>query len=108
MLPTGMPPWAFVCDCHSKRPLSACWPCSRYLPEIDTDSPTLTSSCCTTGRQARLLGRVLGERFRCELSALHIARIQFRVLLPLFRQVLEWKDRRHRTDGNAGATINTL
>src|SRR5205814_7700362 len=41
-------------------------------------------------------------------STLHVTCVQFCVLFPFFWQVFEWEDRRHRTDGNASAAINTL
>ncbi len=51
---------------------------------------------------------VLGELLRCELAGLHVALVQFRILLPLFWQVVQRKNRRHRTDRDAGATIDAF
>src|SRR5262249_41034564 len=53
-------------------------------------------------------GHVLRVAFGRELSALHIACIQLRILFPFFWQIFQCKDRRHRTDGDAGAAVNAL
>jgi hypothetical protein len=58
--------------------------------------------------EERLLTLVLGELRRREFAGLHVAFVQFRILLPLFWQVVERKNRRHRTDRDAGATIDAF
>ena len=78
------------------------------MPEINTDSPTLTSLYSNNSRQLAYLIVCLAKRFQRELSTLHIACIRFRILFPFFGQLLKWKDRRHRADRNAGTAINAL
>jgi hypothetical protein len=51
---------------------------------------------------------VLGEFVRCELTALDVALVQFREVLPFLRQVVESENRRHRADGHAGTTVDAL
>jgi len=46
---------------------------------------------------ARVLALVLGELFRREFASLHVALVQLRVLLLLLRQVVQSKNRGHRT-----------
>jgi len=56
----------------------------------------------------RLLRRMLGELFGCELASLHVAFIQFRILLPLLRQIVQRENRGYRADWDTGATIDAF
>ena len=51
---------------------------------------------------------MLGVLFGCEFPALDVARVQLRVVLPLFGQVIQRKNRGDRADRHAGATIDAL
>src|SRR6266436_9285550 len=55
-----------------------------------------------------LLNLVLGELFRRELAGLHVALVQFRVLLPLLGKVVQRKNRGYRADWDTGATIDAF
>src|SRR5262249_253281 len=57
---------------------------------------------------SRSLCHVLGIRVGGEFAALHIACVQFGVLLPLFGTIGPRKDRRHRTNRYARTAIDAL
>jgi hypothetical protein len=51
---------------------------------------------------------VLGELFGREFAGLDVAFVQFRIVLPFLRQVVQGKNRGHRADRYAGATIDAF
>ena len=51
---------------------------------------------------------MLSELFGHEFAGLHAAFVQFRVLLPLLRQVVQSENRGHRADRDTRASIDTL
>jgi len=55
-----------------------------------------------------LLRRVLGVLVWGEFAGFHVALVQFRILLPLLRQVVQRKNRGHGTDRDTGATIDAF
>ena len=55
-----------------------------------------------------LLRRVLGELLGCEFARLDVAFVEFRILLPFLRQVVQRENRGYRADRDAGATINAF
>src|SRR6266704_5939738 len=55
-----------------------------------------------------LLCLVLGELLGRELAGLDVAFVQFRILLPLLRQVVQGEDRGDRADRYAGAAIDAF
>ena len=55
-----------------------------------------------------LLAKLISELFGHELAGLHLAFVQFRVLLPLLRQIVEDENCGHRANRNAGATIDAF
>jgi hypothetical protein len=62
-----------------------------------------------TARISRgLLDLVLGVLFGREFARLDVAFVQFRILLPLFRQVVQYENRGYRADWNTGATIDAF
>ena len=56
----------------------------------------------------RLLDLMLDEFFGRELAGLDVAFVQFRVLLPLFGQVIQRKNRGYGADGDTGAAIDAF
>src|SRR5689334_18162709 len=59
-------------------------------------------------RRNRLLDLVLGERFGREFARLHIAFVQFRILLPLLGQIVQRENRGYRADWDTGAAIDAF
>jgi len=55
-----------------------------------------------------LLDLVLGELFRRELAGLHVALVEFRILLPLLGKVVQGENRGYRADWDTGATIDAF
>ena len=51
---------------------------------------------------------MLGELFGREFAGLHVAFVQFRILLPLLGQVVERENRGHRADRHARAAIDAF
>jgi hypothetical protein len=51
---------------------------------------------------------VLGELFGRELAGLHVALVEFRILLPLLGKVVQRKNRGYRADWDTGATIDAF
>ena len=51
---------------------------------------------------------MLGELFRRELAGLHVALVEFRILLPLLGKVVQRKDRRDWADWYAGAAVDAF
>ena len=51
---------------------------------------------------------MLGVFFGREFASLHVAFVQFRILLPLLGQVVQRKNRGHRTDRYTGAAIDAF
>src|SRR5579864_5806971 len=51
---------------------------------------------------------MLGVLFGCEFARLDVAFVQFRILLPLLRQVVQRENRGYRADWDTGATIDAL
>ena len=51
---------------------------------------------------------MLGELFRREPAGLHVALVEFRILLPLLGKVVQRKDRRDWADWHARAAVNAL
>src|SRR4051812_30041087 len=78
----------------------------RWRLEINIIVPSVRSS--TPCREADLLCRVLRVGLGREFSGLHVAGVQFRIMLPFLWQILECKDRRYRADGNASTAIDAL
>ena len=70
--------------------------------------------CCTQPEgfagepRSGLLDLVLSVLFGCEFAGIDVAFVQFRILLPLLRQVIQYKNRRNGADGNAGAAIDAF
>jgi len=59
-------------------------------------------------RRNSLLDLVLGELFRRELASLHVALVEFRILLPLLGKVVQRKNRGDRADWDTGSTIDAF
>jgi hypothetical protein len=59
-------------------------------------------------RRNRLLDLVLSELFRRELAGLHVALVEFRILLPLLGKVVQRENRGYRADWDTGATIDAF
>src|SRR5437879_12558830 len=55
-----------------------------------------------------LLRRVLGELLGREFARLDVAFVQFRILLPFLRQVVQRENRGYRADWDTGATIDAF
>src|SRR2546429_4666361 len=74
------------------------------------DSPVLNFEILWEIRQARsLLGRLmLGVLVRLEFPAFNVACVQFRVVLPFFRQIIERKNCEDGTNGHTGSAIDAL
>ncbi len=74
------------------------------------DSPVLNFEILWEIRQARsLLGRLmLGVLVRLEFPAFNVACVQFRVVLPFFRQIIERKNCGDGTNGHTGSAIDAL
>ena len=51
---------------------------------------------------------MLGELFRRELAGLHVALVEFRILLPLLGKVVQRKNRGDRADWDTGSTIDAF
>jgi hypothetical protein len=51
---------------------------------------------------------VLGELFGHELAGLHVALVEFRILLPFLGKVVQHKNRGYRADWDTGATIDAF
>ena len=84
----------------------------QQQPRKDTglDSPVLNFEILWEIRQARsLLGRqTLGVLVRLEFPAFNVACVQFRVVLPFFRQIIERKNCGDGTNGHTGSAIDAL
>jgi hypothetical protein len=51
---------------------------------------------------------VLGKLFWRELAGLHVALVEFRILLPLLGKVVQRKDRGYGADWDTGSTIDAF
>ena len=51
---------------------------------------------------------VFGEFFGRVLAGLHVALVEFRILLPFLGKVVQHKNRGYRADWDAGATIDAF